>query len=232
MAMTHRSDLVDEIEKALRDEAYDGGFGYMGDQQFTAYVRTLAVTAAKVVEEAHTPTDDEREALAEVIEVLDTHGQWPVDQITEAVLVAGFRRTEVPEPSTARGKSGGKYTDTQVLYMVLLALEEGLEGVRWQDLDDLLVKMIAEHWGTADEDTSPDEAEAAFAQLEPHIPDHMRTSEPQGEPAGARVRAVALAIRNGMYLDEARVEVLAEDEGEFFDQVALAALRAAGEVTR
>ncbi|KAB1867318.1 hypothetical protein [Microbacterium algeriense] len=56
MVTTHRSDLVDEIEKALRDEAYDGGFGYMGDEQFTAYVRTLAVAAAKVVEEAHTPT--------------------------------------------------------------------------------------------------------------------------------------------------------------------------------
>ena len=28
--------LVDELEKALRDEAYVGGFGYMGDEQFTA----------------------------------------------------------------------------------------------------------------------------------------------------------------------------------------------------
>lgn len=27
MATTHRSDLVDELEKALRDEAYDGGVG-------------------------------------------------------------------------------------------------------------------------------------------------------------------------------------------------------------
>ena len=55
--------LVDELEKALRDEAYDGGFGYMGDEQFTAYVRTLAETAAEVVEKALTPTDDEREAV-------------------------------------------------------------------------------------------------------------------------------------------------------------------------
>lgn len=82
--------------------------------------------------------------------------------------------------NVASGRSRGKYTDTQVLYMVLLALEEGLEGVGWQDLDDLLIKMIAEHWGTADEGISPDEAEAAFAQLEPHIPDHMRTAGPQG----------------------------------------------------
>lgn len=83
--------------------------------------------------------------------------------------------------NTDRGQSRGRYTDTQVLYMVLLALEEGLDGVRRQDLDDLLVKMIAEHWGTAGEDASPDEAEAAFAQLEPHIPEHMLTPEPQGE---------------------------------------------------
>ncbi|WP_454113512.1 hypothetical protein [Microbacterium maritypicum] len=59
--------LVDELEKALRDEAYDGGFGYMGDEQFTAYVRTLAETAAEVFEKALTPTDDEREALREQI---------------------------------------------------------------------------------------------------------------------------------------------------------------------
>ncbi|WP_025105159.1 hypothetical protein [Microbacterium paraoxydans] len=55
MATTHRSDLVDEIEKALRDEAYDGGMGALMPEQFTDYVRGLAVTAAKVVEEAHAP---------------------------------------------------------------------------------------------------------------------------------------------------------------------------------
>lgn len=69
-----------------------------------------------------------------------------------------------------------KYTDAEMLFMVCLALEEGIDGVRRIDLDDLLVKMIAEHWGVADEDTLPDEAEAAFAQLEPHIPEHMRTT--------------------------------------------------------
>lgn len=33
------ADLTDELEKALRDEAYDGGFGHIGDEQFTSYVR-------------------------------------------------------------------------------------------------------------------------------------------------------------------------------------------------
>ena len=53
--------LTDELEKALRDEAYDGGMGALGPEEFTDYVRGLAVTAAKVVEEAHTPADDEQD---------------------------------------------------------------------------------------------------------------------------------------------------------------------------
>lgn len=89
--------LVDELEKALRDEAYDGWFGYMGGEQFTAYVRTLAVTAAKVVEEAHNPTDDEREALANLIQ-LGYVTDWY--EAADRILAAGFRRSEVPEPSS------------------------------------------------------------------------------------------------------------------------------------
>lgn len=54
MATTHRSDLVDELEKALRDEVCDGGFGALLPEQLTDYVRTLAVTAAAVVAEKHT----------------------------------------------------------------------------------------------------------------------------------------------------------------------------------
>lgn len=113
--------LVDELEKALRDEAYDGGFGYMGDEQFTAYVRTLAEAAAEVFEKAHTPTDDEREALR--IAELDARQaafrqdrtEWFVDHEHEpevatnaffrgwdAAVDGGFRRTEVPEPSAQR----------------------------------------------------------------------------------------------------------------------------------
>lgn len=99
--------------------------------------------------------------------------------------------SEVPEPSAATD-ARGKYTDAQVLYMLCLALEEGLEGVRDIDLPDVLLKMISEHWGTTDEDTSPDEAEAAFAQLEPYIPDHLRTQEPQAEPSDAHLSNVSI----------------------------------------
>lgn len=96
--------LVDELEKALRDEAYDGGFGYMGDEQFPAYVRTLAETAAEVVEKAYTPSDDERTYLAGAIRSgfygLDADNPDDEDfAIADAVLAAGFHRSEVPEPS-------------------------------------------------------------------------------------------------------------------------------------
>ncbi|WP_136051184.1 hypothetical protein [Microbacterium sp. K36] len=85
MATTHRSELIDELEKALHDEVYDGGLGALPPDQLTDYVRRLAVTAAKVAEEVHTPTDDEylrtpdpqgepsdaQEQLAEALYLLD-----------------------------------------------------------------------------------------------------------------------------------------------------------------
>lgn len=49
MATTHRSDLTTEIEKALADEAYDGGMGPMSETEFPRYVRRLAETASEVV---------------------------------------------------------------------------------------------------------------------------------------------------------------------------------------
>lgn len=94
--------LVDELEKALRDEAYDGGFGYMGDEQFPAYVRTLAETAAEVVEKAHTPTGDERGVLANLVQ-LGFVTDWY--EAADRILAAGFSRSEKQpqgEPSDAQ----------------------------------------------------------------------------------------------------------------------------------
>jgi hypothetical protein len=51
MATTHRSDLIEELEKALTDEAYDGGMGALSRDEFSTLVRTLAVTAEAVVRE-------------------------------------------------------------------------------------------------------------------------------------------------------------------------------------
>ncbi|WP_431785358.1 hypothetical protein [Microbacterium maritypicum] len=92
--------LVDELEKALRDEAYDGGFGYMGDEQFRAYVRTLAETAAEVFEKAHTPTDDEREDMIAFLLRDHNFEESPWGRTyTDAEIAAALRRTEVPELS-------------------------------------------------------------------------------------------------------------------------------------
>lgn len=57
MATTHRSDLIEELEKALAEEAYDGGMGALSPEQFTSLVRTLAVTAMVVVESVRPLTD-------------------------------------------------------------------------------------------------------------------------------------------------------------------------------
>lgn len=48
-----------------------------------------------------TPTDAEREALIDVMRNAPTHGNVVVryDEAADAILAAGFRRTEVPEPS-------------------------------------------------------------------------------------------------------------------------------------
>lgn len=124
--MTLRSDLTTEVEKALRDEAYDGGFGALTPEGLTAYVRRLAEAAVEVVEEAHTRTDDESTAEAERI--------WPINreyspQQTRAVFsvrevdaycvsafkrgaqwAVGFRRSVVPEPSAEDEFAPGECT--------------------------------------------------------------------------------------------------------------------------
>lgn len=124
--------LVDELERAFTDEVYDGGMGALSPEQLRDHVRGLAVTAAGVLGEllsttqtvnvlredwdrlkrleAHTPTDDEREALARVVGMIlgesddmqamsDDAFDNIQDSIVAAVLADGFHRSEVPEPS-------------------------------------------------------------------------------------------------------------------------------------
>lgn len=53
MATTHRSDLIEALENAFTDEAYDGGMGALSPEQFAQLVRTLASTAFAVLTGAH-----------------------------------------------------------------------------------------------------------------------------------------------------------------------------------
>lgn len=108
--MTLRSELVNELEKAFTDEAYDGGMGALSEDEFAHLVRTLAETAHSVFEKAYTPADEEREASKQ--ELCDRCG-WALSGHVRSQYGPdcppggsrpGFRRSEVPEPSASREK--------------------------------------------------------------------------------------------------------------------------------
>lgn len=94
--------LLNELERALTDEAYDGGMGALNEREFKDLVRTLAVTAAAVFEKAHTPTDDEREtlraALRQKVGVYYSYEEH--EEVMDVVFALGFRRSVVPEPTS------------------------------------------------------------------------------------------------------------------------------------
>ncbi|WP_312672853.1 hypothetical protein [Microbacterium sp.] len=212
MATTHRSDLVDEIEKVLRDEAYDGGMGALGPEEFTDYVRGLAVTAAKVLEEAHTPTDDEREALEQaVLDGLNAHhAQSTMDptlieeRVSDSVWAAGFRRSEVPEPSAT--------------------------GLRQMQYDDGSWSRTLEG-----EPVSGENDEARADVFEAHMSSNAQAVRElmQGEPSDAQVEHMRRAL-NAADIDYSAREQRADagggdlEPGDWFTFLARAALRAAG----
>jgi hypothetical protein len=83
MATTHRSELVERLEIALTDEAYDGGVGPQSEAQFAAHVRRLAETAAGVFDEARITIRHEggNTLTGAVEQVLSTHlaKGWSLD---------------------------------------------------------------------------------------------------------------------------------------------------------
>lgn len=113
--MTDNEKLIEEAAQAIyghnpEQQPWDGepmGLAEAGDSHRANMARRQAEDAMAVFEKAHTPTDDEREALAKVI---DDAADAPVSPervrasltlwLADAILAAGFRRTEVPEPST------------------------------------------------------------------------------------------------------------------------------------
>jgi len=282
--------LVDELEKAFTDEAYDGGMGAMSPEEFRDLVRTLAVTAGKVVDEtrapssneklieeaakaiwsatdaltweqtsedmrescrvearaalavfekAHTPTGDEREALEAALFYVDLTGakvfRWAdprvvlgddsfASEMIPAILAAGFRRSEVPEPSAeewavrvhaAREKAIAKgYTPEHdakhgVRHLLRWSIDYARRG-RAEDSAGLAAAAI-------------DLANIAYAELERlrHVADTMRAVSEALRTRYASDSQAAYFMRE----IDAALEALPEPQGEPSD----AQVRAAAE---
>lgn len=96
--VTDREQLIARV-RAIRDDAYLSAT-YLADE----HVGDLMGEILAVFEQAHSPTDDEREALAEVLDGVDIIREkgetrrYALRQ-ADAALAAGFRRTVQGEPT-------------------------------------------------------------------------------------------------------------------------------------
>jgi hypothetical protein len=118
---TNDPKLIEEAAKAIYVERWGSGAGW--ERGSRKPYRKQARAALAVFEKAHTPTDDEREALLRAMRAgWAKRQEWwttteaPADAPTndeflaDAILTAGFRRSEVPEPSACAsclGMCGG-----------------------------------------------------------------------------------------------------------------------------
>lgn len=103
--MTDNEKLIEEAAKAIMEASHgEGEWEFREPMEEELYLRR-ARAALAVFEKAHTPSDDEREALEEALRYLDALNAdrqiWYDDYSKLHDLVsAGFRRSEVaPEPS-------------------------------------------------------------------------------------------------------------------------------------
>ncbi|MDY0984611.1 hypothetical protein SOM10_11965 [Microbacterium sp. CFBP9023] len=243
--------MTDHNEKLIEAiAAFDATESVMPDKPQAAYAVVEAARLA-VTEKAHTPTDDERETLDQIVREHD--GWWP--ETRDAILAQYVRRSEVPEPSAeewaarvnaAREKAIAKgYTPEHdakhgVRHLLKWAIDYARRG-RPEDSSGLVAAAI-------------DLADIAYAELERlrHVADTMsavsealRTryasdsqaayfmrqidaaleavTDPQGEPSEAEVQAAAHALSEWLN-DNAPI-------GEArYREPARAALRAAGGV--
>ena len=175
--------LVDELEKALRDEAYDGGFGYMGDEQFTAYVRTLAETAAEVFEKVLTPTDDER-GWAEYRDA--TPGNNTPEQ--RRAFFAALGRSEVPEPSGDEREAVRLRAALEDVWSTIQRDVRVLANLDPAELGGIVARAIESSRSEPPEPSRDDEREALVAILEAPL-----TEESQGRTFSEMLADVILA---------------------------------------
>lgn len=96
--------LVDELEKALTDEAYDGGMGAMSPEEFRELVRTLAVTAGRVVDEMYASTDNEKliERVRAVIDTAVTDAYTAASQMNATASDHAATERDVSEAEAVR----------------------------------------------------------------------------------------------------------------------------------
>lgn len=88
-----REELIERARVAFV-EAWEGVNDNVPSAERAPGARSRAgiEAALAVFKAAHAPTDDEREALDQIIR--DADGWWP--EARDAILAAGFRRSEVP----------------------------------------------------------------------------------------------------------------------------------------
>ena len=164
-----------------------------------------------VVAEAHTPTDDEREALialglASYSKIMSDGYPSGVmrtnEEAADLVLAAGFRRSEVPEPS-ATGPA-----------FIALMPPSPETSKRWYS-------MYCRACGIEEMMAETEDDPRLVARRDAH--NRERHAEPQGEPSDAEVDAAADAMRE-------RMEAIQAYAGDIWPGMARVALRAAREV--
>ena len=119
--MTDNEKLIEEVRDRMRRQEW--------------LPASLAIRLADALEaagKAHTPTDDEREALIDTMRNAPTHGNIVVryDEAADAILAAGFRRTVVPEPSAEHECEFGCASDAEHMQRAYDALKSEYEGYR------------------------------------------------------------------------------------------------------
>lgn len=105
--MSGNEKLIEEAAKAIFEVNNRQDMTQWPRSSYQAVYRERARAALAVFEKAHTPTDDEREALAKLLDEIDSEwlmGEarppYPSEMAHELILRGvGFRRSEVPKPS-------------------------------------------------------------------------------------------------------------------------------------
>lgn len=206
--------------KKLIEEALTAYWGGADNAKESGSVEGIRAALA-VFEKAHTPTDDEREALTYLITAFrfrerglrgtamepDLAVSRP---LAEFLLAEGFRRTEIPEPSAGGYAEFEGWEQEMFRHQPVLSMRDGsIAGC--QCLDRVFVKG-REDWGT---------------HLATIITSRL-TAEPQGESSDAQVSAIKELEREipDAYVDGSGSPVIILTEQAA--TTALAALRAAG----